>query len=238
MGALGRDEREEKSDAPEIHGESEDAFNQYPNPTQVIHASDHAQLNITQNNISNNISNIIAFHPDTGDSKKLRVFSLYIKTDEEQVKSAEGRCCDYIEFVNGYEELPMHNGKLETLKTYDYVIAFISVKSLKDFNFLCRILDHFKYKKNKNRYIPVIMDEDLYNPKKRAELRLYWRNEIDTYKNEFLDGSFSEMLIRDLKRMQDILNILDDFILYAVNKDKFLSMDISDKIRKMVERRE
>ena len=182
--------------------------------------------------------NITAFSYQGGeacDSQDINVFFLFHDKDKKRVNDMQAELANKkILLTKGLAETTEAYGeKGDIIKYYDYFAVIISKPLLEDIESLKILLENYKTDASK-KMLPMIVWKDLYEPEIKAEVLEKLQARIETYKEHHFKNDFSELVANDLRRMQKILTSLEDFIVFAIEKDPKTSLRCSDKLLKYI----
>ncbi len=183
-------------------------------------------------------SNITAFSYQGGeacDSQDINVFVLFHDKDKKRVNDMQAELANKkILLTKGLAETTEAYGKKgDIIKSYDYFAVIISKSLLEDLDSLEVLLENYKTNASK-KMLPMIVWKDLYEPEIKAEVFEKLQARIETYKEHHFKNDFVGVVANDLKRMQKILTMLEDFIVFAIEKDPKTSLRCSDKLLKYI----
>lgn len=171
---------------------------------------------------------------------EIKVFVLYNDKDRKYVNNMEKELAHKkIVLTKGLDEASVPYGKKkDIIDHYDYVAVIVSKSFFEDLEVLDILSAIYKKEKKNRKIVPIIQWKDLYEPEKRIEVIETLKDRIDGYReknmdmkeNFDLDGRVS----KELRKMQRILKMLQDFIYFAVERDIKTNLPGSDKLLKHI----
>ncbi len=167
---------------------------------------------------------------------KINVFVLFHENDKKTALEVESKFSDKnIDFINGIGHVNMNlRGKNNVLQYFDYILVIVSIKCLEDYSLMEILLGNYKLKGKNKKVIPVIIEDEIYEPEKQAELDAYWEKRIDDYKGYF-KGDFGGKTAKTIEKMQAIRTILSSFLDFSTQKDQKSDLEPFERVTKQIE---
>ncbi len=171
--------------------------------------------NIKRKSKNNQINNIVPFN--------IKVCVLYHNVDKARITDMELKLVNLnLKFENDLANVKSNsNRKVKLLKHFDYLVIILSDNCLKDYILMEILVDNFSMGKNcKNKkIIPIIIDQDLYEPETRAQIIKSWIDRSKKYEQDFFTGDYGDDITKTLEKMQHIREMLKNFLNFAIEKD-------------------
>lgn len=160
------------------------------------------------NKINNIVPKKVTLLYDKSDSFKAKAF--IEKFDENKVIYAKN-----IEQNGSFEE--------EMLGTYDYIVFFISEKSVKNDKLMRVLLNIYK----RNNFIAIIIDPIIFEFKERVKIYKYWEGRLN-YADELLKSSMiNKDVCQEYLICKDIVQMLGE-LLYKAYEDNIMKDMVED----------
>ncbi len=126
---------------------------------------------------------------------------------------------------------------MDTVRKMDYVILLISKNYIKSFNCMSEVLSVMKDPNYEKRIFPAIVEKSVYNIIWRVKYVKYWENNVNKLKNEIETiekKAGIKHIMEELKKTQDILNSIDEFLSVIVKLNNPNAENINQEIEKVL----
>lgn len=167
---------------------------------------------------------------------KINVFVLFHENDKKVVLEVETKfSAKNIDFVNGIGHVNVNlKGKNNVLQYFDCILVVVSSECLKDYSLMEILAANYKDKGKNKKVIPVIIEDEIYEPEKQAELDAYWEKRINNYKTYF-KGDFGGKEAKTIEKMQAICAMLSSFLDFSTQKDQKSDLELFQRVKKQIE---
>lgn len=211
------------------HRKKRDDYNNGVYNSQIILVKDNASVHIEQKNLDIN---------ETGKRINryrtiLMLYNVGNLSDMSELEPALRKI--NVKLTKGMGEVPNRFKKNKNIASaYDYVGMIFSVQSLKDYPLMCDVIGVFQIKRNRNKIIPLIVEDKIYEPEIQGEIVQCWDNRISAFNEGYYQKDHSISVLEKLRKMQEIRNCLEDIFCFATDIDKKSDLSVFDKIKKRV----
>ena len=162
----------------------------------------------------------------------LTIFVLFHHNDETIERNLEQDLADRnIMFINDIAELDSYyNENVDIINNVDYLVVIVSESLLMDWDLMEILQGNYETNGENRKVIPIIIQEFLYEPKKKSAIIKQKQEEIKEYDDTYFDKNYNGEFAEELRRMQRILNITKEFLKFSINRDKKSSLSYAQRI--------
>lgn len=166
----------------------------------------------------------------------INVFTLFSDKNQRCVDNMKERLKNKkIVITKGLAETEKsYDEEIDVISYYDYVAVIISKAFLEDLDLLDVLVKNYEIGGKNRKVVPIIIWKDLYKPETKAEVVENLQKRIDTYRANHFDDDFSGNVAEELKKMQQILNMLKHFIKFATERDRKTNLQANEKLLKYI----
>lgn len=103
---------------------------------------------------------------------------------------------------------------MQTIREMEYAVLIISDNYLKSFNCMYEVLEVMREKNYENKIFPVVVEPSIYPTAGRIQYIKYWEDKFKELQGQLAQIDFVNAgnLIEDLKRTQNIVLSMDEFL--------------------------
>lgn len=173
---------------------------------------------------------------ENGSDCDINVFVLFSDSNQRCVDNMKERLKNKkIIITKGLAETEKsYDEKVDVINYYDYVVVIISKTFLEDLDLLDVLVTNYEIEGKNRKILPIIIWKDLYKPEVKAEVLENFKKRIDAYRTNHFDDDFSGNVAEELKKMQQILNMLKYFIKFATERDRKTNLQAYEKLLKYI----
>lgn len=112
--------------------------------------------------------------------------------------------------------------------------VLVSRELLLDWNIMEIILNCYNPLESNDKIIPLIVQNDLYNPKEKSEILNLRKSYIEEYESDYFDKDYNGIESDELRKMQRILDAEKAFLSFSLVRDKKSNMTLAQRIIKYI----
>lgn len=172
------------------------------------------------------------------ESKEIKIFILFHENDKERVLEIESEFASKnVKFIKEMDYADINIAKENSiLRCCNYMLVMVSNGYLKDFYSMKILAKNYKKGGRNPKVVPVIIEKSIYEPEQQAELEDFWEHRTEDYKEKFFKGDFGGKKAETIKEMQNIKEMIGDFVEFSIRKDPKSNLKPCEKVIKKIEK--
>ena len=170
-------------------------------------------------------------------ANKISILIYNHEEDKGKADNIERELIDYdIEIKRDIAELnSVYNNKVRVFKEVKYMIVLVSENFIKDWSRMKILFDNYRIGGNNKRIIPLIVQNDLYEPHKRTAILNTLQKYRKDYAEEFCVKNHNEVSSEELLDMTKIIEMANDFLKFSIKRNKKSNKPLGAKVLKYIE---
>ena len=180
--------------------------------------------------------NVIPYNNSVSNDPYISVFVLCHEDNVDDVKGMIKKLSNKkITFTRGLDTTELsYVDKNNLLNHFDYMVVMVSESLFKKTELLETIVANYTIHGENEKIIPMVIWEELYEPEYKAGVIKEYQQRIAKYKENFWDDNSICFHADQLHKMQQVLVMLTDFLIFATDKDKKTDLNLAEKLLKYI----
>lgn len=168
---------------------------------------------------------------------RISILILNNEGDSEKANAIIEELKDYeIEIKKDIADLDsVFDNKVRVFDEVQYMVVLVSNNFFGDWSRMKILLDNYRIGGNKKSIIPLIVQKDLYDPKKSGEISNLLEEYSKDYADKFCVKKHSFNASTKLKEIEKIIKMANEFLDFSIKRDKRSSKTLGAKVLKYIE---